>query len=408
MEAARIFSSPALRFADAGVHNRSRKFRQLGMVNYGVSSKSRDDMGILSRGFSDAGHMQYYASPSMGGGKKQKEKSDEIKTEKTKKMKLKLIKRLSKDLDFFDHMVHVEESGSILMDEVKRKTISVILFFPFSSKDLRKNSKPDTNIFMINFHFFMLVLLIVVFNLLLLSTNVIASPMQESMEVLLAELRHLRSEQKEEKRKRKEEKAQRKATLVKAKAKIDSGSSSSSSSSSSESSDSDCEVVTDMSRFRSNALNQFIDRKTEQEQENNKEEEKLADSSLSNQEEHPIISLQNLPEDCSNDHESSCTASGRRIEICMGGKCKKMGALALLEEFERKVGKEGNVMGCKCMGKCKNGPNVRIQNESAKASVEALINPLSLCIGVGLEDVDAIVRNLLGKDRNDNCIMASS
>lgn len=226
---------------------------------------------------------------------------------------------------------------------------------------------------------------------------------------MIAELRHLRSEQKEEKRKRKEEKAQRKATLVKAKAKIDSGSSSSSSSSSSsESSDSDCEVVTDMSRFRSNALNQFIDRKTEQEQENNKEEEKLADSSLSNQEEHPIISLQNLPEDCSNDHESSCTASGRRIEICMGGKCKKMGALALLEEFERKVGKEGNVMGCKCMGKCKNGPNVRIQNESAKASVEPLINPLSLCIGVGLEDVDAIVRNLLGKDRNDNCIMASS
>ncbi|KAF2304815.1 hypothetical protein GH714_038050 [Hevea brasiliensis] len=363
MEAAGIVSSPVLRFSDAGVDNRFFKlpFRQLGMVNSRVSFKARDDTGILSRGFSDSGHMQYYLSPSMGGGQKQKEKSKETKTDMKKN--LKLIKRLSKDLDFWF----------------------------------------------------------------------------ETTEVLLAELQHLRSKQNEQKRKRKEEKTRRKATLVKAKAKIDAGSSSSSSSSSSsESSDSDCGVAMCISSFRSNALKQFIDHETEEEQENNKEQATLAEISSSNQEEEQennkeqatlakiissnqeennSFSLQNLGEDCcnecswsnnSNDHASSGLASGRRIEICMGGRCKKLGAVALLEEFERKVGTEGAVVGCKCMGKCKNGPNVRIQNESAKGSVEPPINPLSLCSRVELEDVDEIVRNFLGKDRNDNCLMASS
>ncbi|KAJ9171657.1 hypothetical protein P3X46_014989 [Hevea brasiliensis] len=384
MEAAGIVSSPVLRFSDAGVDNRFFKlpFRQLGMVNSRVSFKARDDTGILSRGFSDSGHMQYYVSPSMGGGQKQKEKSKEIKTDMKKN--LKLIKRLSKDLDFLVRTVTVEEYGSRLMHEVKGKTLS------------------------------------------------------ETTEVLLAELQHLRSKQNEQKRKRKEEKTRRKATLVKAKAKIDAGSSSSSSSSSSESSDSDCGVAMGISSLRSNALKQFIDHETEEEQENNKEQATLAEISSSNQEEEQennkeqatlaeisssnqeennSFSLQNLGGDCcnecsrsnnSNDHESSGLASGRRIEICMGGRCKKLGAVALLEEFERKVGTEGAVVGCKCMGKCKNGPNVRIQNESAKGSVEPPINPLSLCSRVELEDVDEIVRNFLGKDRNDNCLMASS
>ncbi|KAG0475924.1 hypothetical protein HPP92_012765 [Vanilla planifolia] len=47
-----------------------------------------------------------------------------------------------------------------------------------------------------------------------------------------------------------------------------------------------------------------------------------------------------------------------KIEVCMGGKCRKSGAMELLQEFERKVGIEGAVVGCKCMGKCKQGgPN---------------------------------------------------
>lgn len=77
-----------------------------------------------------------------------------------------------------------------------------------------------------------------------------------------------------------------------------------------------------------------------------------------------------------------------RIEVCMGGKCKKAGSLALLQEFEKKVGTDSAVVGCKCMGKCGLGPNVRLQSEgSAEGSVQK--NPL--CIGVGLEDVSTIV-----------------
>ncbi|KAF2304816.1 hypothetical protein GH714_038053 [Hevea brasiliensis] len=350
MEAAGVVSSPALRFSDAGVDNRSLKlrFRQLGMVNSRVSFKTRDDTGILSRGFSDSGHMQYYVSPSMGGGKKQKEKSKEIKTDMKKR--LKLIKRLSKDLDLFGRTVTVEEYGSRLVHDFKGRTL-----------------------------------------------------LSEATEVLLAELQQL-DRAKGAKRKRKEEKARRKATLVKAKAKVDAGSSSSSTSSSPESSDSDCGVVMGISSFRSNALKQFIDHEIEQEQENNKEqatlaeisssnqeeeqknnkeqamsaeisssnqeeEQKnskeqatLAEISSSNQEENNSFSLRSLREDCCNecsrsnnsiDHETSGIASGRRIEICMGGRCKKLGALALLEEFENKVGTEGAVVACKCMGKCK-------------------------------------------------------
>ncbi|KAL5700598.1 hypothetical protein ACHQM5_026023 [Ranunculus cassubicifolius] len=88
-----------------------------------------------------------------------------------------------------------------------------------------------------------------------------------------------------------------------------------------------------------------------------------------------------------------------RIDVCMGGKCKKFGAEALMNELDRKIGVEGAVVGCKCMGKCKNAPNVRVSSKSNKKSTEGkgLTNPLYL--GVGLEDVDLIVSNFLGKDK---------
>ncbi|KAJ1418729.1 Thioredoxin-like superfamily [Sesbania bispinosa] len=102
------------------------------------------------------------------------------------------------------------------------------------------------------------------------------------------------------------------------------------------------------------------------------------------------------------------TAPQKRIEVCMGNKCKRSGAAALLQEFERVVGAEGGaVVGCKCMGKCKSGPNVRIQNsvdhdlaEGLNDSVKIPANPL--CIGVGLEDVDTIVARFLGENHNHN------
>ncbi|CDO98685.1 unnamed protein product [Coffea canephora] len=99
-----------------------------------------------------------------------------------------------------------------------------------------------------------------------------------------------------------------------------------------------------------------------------------------------------------------CLAAGvspKKIEVCMGGKCKKSGAAALLGELQRLVGIEGAVSGCKCMGKCRDGPNVRI----LKGPSESVTNPL--CIGVGLEDVDLIVSNFFG-DSSERSLPATS
>ncbi|KAL6608161.1 hypothetical protein ACP70R_041224 [Stipagrostis hirtigluma subsp. patula] len=84
--------------------------------------------------------------------------------------------------------------------------------------------------------------------------------------------------------------------------------------------------------------------------------------------------------------------TANRIEVCMGGKCKKAGSLALLQEFEKNLG-TGVAVGCKCLGKCGLGPNVRLRSEDSKDG-SAKRNPL--CIGVGLEDVGTIVAALHG------------
>lgn len=56
------------------------------------------------------------------------------------------------------------------------------------------------------------------------------------------------------------------------------------------------------------------------------------------------------------------------IKVCMGGKCKKLGAEMLLETIEERISKSGmgsevEAVGCKCMGKCRNAPNIRVQKE---------------------------------------------
>lgn len=235
--------------------------------------------------------------------------------------------------------------------------------------------------------------------------------MQEATEILLAELQNRRLEQKEQKRKRREERA----TLIKNRPRCDSGSSSSSSSSSSgssspESSDSDCsrEVVS-MKQMRSNALNPFIEIESAnaiKEEATQEDQHRDTVSGAKSNDSSP----QNLSD------AAQIGASGRKIEICMGGKCRKLGAAALLEEFERKIGMESTVVGCNCMGKCKKGPNVRVFNctvENEDMRVEDSIKPPLnlLCIGVGLKDVGIISRQLLGNDgknRNHACLMAPS
>lgn len=187
-----------------------------------------------------------------------------------------------------------------------------------------------------------------------------------------------------------------------------------------------------MSCLWNNALKQYIENEPKREI---KEATSAETSSPTQKENKEIVvcnndlNLQNPGEDCcirtGNECSSSsrCSssssngfvtgASNRKIEICMGGKCKKFGAVALLEEFEREVGNEGTVVGCKCMEKCRNGPNVTvfnctsgIQDNSTASSAKPQTNPL--CIGVDLTDVGVIVANLLGKDMNDNCLMAHS
>ncbi|XP_073052382.1 diacylglycerol O-acyltransferase 3-like [Primulina eburnea] len=90
--------------------------------------------------------------------------------------------------------------------------------------------------------------------------------------------------------------------------------------------------------------------------------------------------------------ETECSS---KLEVCMGGKCKKSGAVAILDEFKKAVGIEGAVSGCKCMGQCRDGPNVRVLIGEAGDSRSVPINN-PLFIGVGLEDVDKIVSNFLG------------
>ncbi|KAG6786989.1 hypothetical protein NC652_006995 [Populus alba x Populus x berolinensis] len=255
------------------------------------------------------------------------------KKEKSKKKQLKLMRRLSRDLPIFSNAVCGEEGNGSLIGEVKEKMIS------------------------------------------------------EATEILIAELRNRRLERKEQKRKRREERA----SLIKNRPRCDSGSSPSSSSSSGSSSpessdDSDCsrEVVS-MKQMRSNALNPFMEIESAnaiKEEATQEDQHRDTVSGAKSNDSSP----QNLSDG------AQIGASGRKIEICMGGKCRKLGAAALLEEFERKMGMESAVVGCKCMGKCTNGPNVRIFNctfENEDMRVEDSIKPQLnlLCIGVGLKDV---------------------
>lgn len=91
---------------------------------------------------------------------------------------------------------------------------------------------------------------------------------------------------------------------------------------------------------------------------------------------------------------------GKKIEVCMGGKCKKSGAATLIEEFQRAVGFNDDIVvsGCKCMGKCKNGPNVRVVNTPSYAATSARAPGNPLCLAVGVEDVGLIVSNFFGDE----------
>lgn len=266
----------------------------------------------------------------------------------TTKKKSKLLKALSKDLSLFSDLGFGVDSDEGLFGEVKGKMIS------------------------------------------------------EAAEVLLKQLQQMRAEEKELKRRRKEEKAKLKATRMETGVVCES--------SSSESSDSECGEVVDMTHLRSGAVVEPI---KDESQPVIQEAKGLEEPSLLQ----PVTTT--LKGECctavntttsvavDQDEKTQVMGAGaKRIEVCMGGKCKKSGAEALLEEFERVVGVEGAVVGCKCMGKCRVGPNVRVLNsidgveaEGMDDSVRTPANPL--CVGVGLQDVGIIVSNFFGETHED-------
>lgn len=373
MEVSGVVSRQVQCFSAAKIDTTSRsctasfncELRVLGRRDFGVSLRTRRPRRHLNSGFSDDGHLQYYQAGSMCGGMKEKEK--EI------KKKVKLLKGLSKDLAAYSQMG----------------------FGPFGSQE----------------------------GLVAQLQGKLISEGAE--ELLLKQLEQLRAEEKELKKKRKEEKARLKAERMKTM--VDNESSSSSSS---ESSDSECGEVVDMKRLQSEVPTQPI---VDNLQPFAHQEGGLLTipSSLATHQENTTVengidfgsSQIDQKAECCNGTITSCGSSGsigineslssavvgvsaKKIEVCMGNKCKKSGGGALLEEFERQMGGEGAVVGCKCMGKCKNGPNVRvsttvggIQSEGMDDSVRSPTNPLY--IGVGLEDVSLIVANLIGEENKD-------
>ncbi|MCD7448083.1 hypothetical protein HAX54_038177 [Datura stramonium] len=379
----------------------------MGKQELGANLRS---MKLMGSGFCDEGYLEYYSS-GRGGRIRCGKKEKDLALKKTKK-KMKLLKGLSRDLSNLTEMGFGFGSDIALVDQVQGKTIS------------------------------------------------------EAAELLLGQLQQLKAEEKELKRKRKEEKALMKKKKVASQVQDCSRncemSSSSSSSESSESSDDECQNLVDMKSLKIGTLAQTIPEACNRALENatlgpdnstivepqtlNPEkdtsvETSTASSTSTSTEESTgrKTSLEVLvPEqkgeccletsDChignvgssitlgsrsnaSVTAATTTTAEGtKRIEVCMGGKCKRLGAGAILEEFQRIAGMEAAVSGCKCMGKCKVGPNVRVSGCSSSSSdafqagdsisVSSTLPATtsnSLCIGVGLEDVNLIAANLLGE-----------
>lgn len=213
---------------------------------------------------------------------------------------------------------------------------------------------------------------------------------QKAAETLLQHLDEMKRREKELKKKRKMEKS-----LMKA---VKGAQCQTSSSSSSESSDSECGEVVDLKSLR-------LKSSIKPEATKNSALELVSVVTL------PSIPQQLEKESCKSSF-STVTEPSKRIEVCMGGKCKKSGAGQLIEEFEKIVG-EGAVVGCKCMGKCRDGPNVRVLSNEADVTDLGKIQSSSLsipplCVGVGLEDVGVIVANFLGGGDHVNLGMAAA
>nr|UIH10878.1 diacylglycerol acyltranstransferase 3 [Physaria fendleri] len=315
-----------------------------------VGFRTRNFRGIMcSNEFADKGHMNYYNEPIRCMEDKEKIKVME-KEKKALKKKSKVLKSLSKNLNMFSSIGFGLDPEAGLVGEIQTKTIS------------------------------------------------------EATEILVKQIEQLKAEEKQLKKQRKEEKA--KAKAMKKMTEMDSESSSSSS----ESSDSDCDKgkVVDMSSFRNKTQPESPVAIATQ--------PRVQDSLLPNK-------LKDVEDSCKNTSEalqialqSSTVFPGgslkkeaeavvglplKRIEVCMGGKCKKSGGAVLLGEFQRAMtGFEGSAVACKCMGKCRDGPNVRVVNETDYVISDSVKTPSkTVCVGVGLQDVETIVTSFFDEQQ---------
>ncbi|KAL9233051.1 hypothetical protein vseg_008092 [Gypsophila vaccaria] len=293
---------------------------------------------VVKLGYENKGHLEYY------GENKKKGKNEWSKVSSKKKMKL--LKGLSEDLSTFSGF-----GFGLNLDGSDEEDKSVIV--------------------------------------------------SKAAEVLLAQLKQLKLEEEKQKKKEKEEKKNKKC-------KNDVDSSSSSSSESSESSDSECDEVVDLKRMRSASLVAPIETNETSSIPTSKglmndQMSTISDQSCCNMilettlTKHPTIDVLNA-----NTVNLNIPNEGKKIEVCMGGKCKKSGAPALIDAFQNAIGDEGVVVGCKCMGKCKSAPNVKLSNGVGESfgddSLRTPSNPLY--IGVGLEDVELIMSSYFGNNQS--------
>ncbi|KAL6544833.1 hypothetical protein OROMI_023695 [Orobanche minor] len=309
--------------------------------------------GILSSGFCNQGHLKYYNSnfgPSSSSpaamlaatnGDKEKAHRNEKASKKMKKKQLKLLKGLSRDLSTFSQMGFGLESDGPLLDQVKGNMIS------------------------------------------------------EAAEVMLKQLQKLKADRKELKRKMKEEKARLKAARTRDNV------SNCEMSSSESSSDSECGEIVDMNNLKSKQT--APQRVNEEVMTSSAYPIPILPTVITSSESNPFEGRASS----SNAEKQCCSLEGeanlaKKIQVCMGGKCKKSGAVPLLDEFQRAVGIEGAVSGCKCMGKCRDGPNVRVSNQFDGDLADKSVKADSLCVRVGMEDVEVIMANFLGPNHNQN------
>ncbi|KFK36105.1 hypothetical protein AALP_AA4G077800 [Arabis alpina] len=302
-----------------------------------VGFRTKKFRGIV---FSDKGHMNYYCN----GLEKEKVKVLE-KEKKAMKKKAKVLKALSKNLNMFSSIGFGLDLEAGLVAEIQNKTIS------------------------------------------------------EATEILVKQLEQLKTEEKLMKKQRKEEKAKAKAMKMMEE-----------SSSSSESSDSDCGKgkVVDMSSFR-NKVDSVLEplqvesnvatlpKKLEGDCKNTVEALELALMQTST-----VFPSMANPVQISKTVEAVSVAGSalKRVEVCMGGKCKKSGGGLLLDEFQKAMtGREGSAVACKCLGKCRDGPNVRVMDETDAVMTDSVRTPSkTVCVGVGLQDVEAIVTSFFGEE----------